>query len=905
MIEKLINLLGDDLELTAEEIADVLWLAKQWHKRAEIKTPKPQMVIQSPPISKKEIIAIYLYCLIHSGLYQLAFKLLPRSSKRLSIPTDIISPPQPSDKIYGVYPFSETKTTPTKSIPFPVPDAPAIPQPLTFVKAFRPLMREIASLTQQVLNEEATVNQVAETELLLPILEPATEKWLQLDLVIDESSSSILWRRTIQELESVFRNYGIFRDVRKWNIGLDETNKPYLRSATRFRHLNELIDLQGRRLILIISDCVDPLWQKGYILPTLRAWANHNPVVLLQMLPSWLWSRTALGQGINAQLTRLGKPIANRNLQVYASSLWDAEQLETGIKLPLITFAPEKVEHWALMLAGGGEKLNLGYVLQEDLIVERLGQTNIDSSSARIKAFKQNSTPQARQLAELLAAAPVIIMPVVRLIQNTFLETPQPEQVMEVFLGGLLEPVIAITPESEPEKIQYQFKPGVREALVGTIEPKTVEKVIDRVSRYIANRLGKSLREFVALLKAPQASDEPELVGAFARVTETILKQTLGYQQSSSSDNGGGINGDLPELEFNVKTIEIDDLPEIGLETFEFVSDIALIVFEEITEKPLQQWEFETVMVNRRGKVINRQIQSNYYFKENLGDNIDLEMVAISGGTFIMGSPENEGYNNDEKPQHKVTVSDFFMGKYPITQAQWRAIASSSDLKVKIDLDPDPSEFKGDNRPVETINWYEAVEFCQRLSRLTGRDYRLPSEAEWEYACRAVIIDHSSIDSDDLTVEEWNQKYHNPFYFGDTLTGDLANYNASSTYADEPKGEESNETTPVGQFPPNANGLYDMHGNVWEWCADDWHSNYEGATTDGSAWLDNNETENINNENEPDSDQNEEKESYTVLRGGSWFSLPNYCRSASRDYDYARVNFGGNGGFRVVCVGRG
>jgi formylglycine-generating enzyme required for sulfatase activity len=162
---------------------------------------------------------------------------------------------------------------------------------------------------------------------------------------------------------------------------------------------------------------------------------------------------------------------------------------------------------------------------------------------------------------------------------------------------------------------------------------------------------------------------------------------------------------------------------------------------------------------------------------------------------------------------------------------------------------------------VEQVNWYDAVEFCARLSKLTGGEYRLPSEAEWEYACRAGTT--------------------TAFYFGETITGELANYDAIKTDADEPKGEYQNETTPVGQFPPNAFGLYDMHGNVWEWCADTWHDNY-GAPTDGSAWIEN------------------EDGNCSPLRGGSWSSYSRRCRSAYRGHNNRR-DFDLNLGFRVVC----
>jgi len=249
-----------------------------------------------------------------------------------------------------------------------------------------------------------------------------------------------------------------------------------------------------------------------------------------------------------------------------------------------------------------------------------------------------------------------------------------------------------------------------------------------------------------------------------------------------------------------------------------------------------------------------------------LGNGITLDMVAIPGGTFLMGSSPNEKYSfDDEHPQHQVTVPPFFMGKYPITQTQWKEVASRTDLKVKQDLDLNPAHFKdrpdSDRRPVEYVNWYDAVEFCARLSKLTGREYRLPSEAEWEYACRAGTT--------------------TPFYFGETITGELANYDAS-------------ETTPVGQFTPNAFGLYDMYSNVWEWCADTWHNNYDGAPSDGSVWLDNNQEENI--------DGKSRFGTYSVMRGGSWGFDPDNCRSAFRTYDYRRDIRDYDNGFRVVCV---
>nr|WP_238553691.1 bifunctional serine/threonine-protein kinase/formylglycine-generating enzyme family protein [Fortiea contorta] len=248
---------------------------------------------------------------------------------------------------------------------------------------------------------------------------------------------------------------------------------------------------------------------------------------------------------------------------------------------------------------------------------------------------------------------------------------------------------------------------------------------------------------------------------------------------------------------------------------------------------------------------INRSRGRAEFFAENLDNGVVLEMVAIPGGKFLMGSPDNEpGRNNSESPQHTVTIQPFFMGKFPVTQSQWKAVTALP--KVQIDLNPDPSHFKGANRPVEKVSWDDAIEFCARLSKKTGKIYRLPSEAEWEYACRAGTT--------------------TPYYCGETITMDVANYR-----------ETLGQTTDVGNFPANPFGLFDMCGNVWEWCQDEWHKNYNGSPTDGGAWL-------------VDSNNN-----YRLLRGGSWTYSPKNCRSANRS-SISRVDGYYSVGFRVVFV---
>jgi formylglycine-generating enzyme required for sulfatase activity len=297
-------------------------------------------------------------------------------------------------------------------------------------------------------------------------------------------------------------------------------------------------------------------------------------------------------------------------------------------------------------------------------------------------------------------------------------------------------------------------------------------------------------------------------------------------------------------------TIEPSGRPQSVREWLELLGGLSSSM---ISTKPFE-FEYATLTVVGKEKTckITRHRGQAEFFTEDLGNGVLLEMVKIPGGKFMMGSPKNEdwGYES-ERPQHQVTVPSFFMGKFAITQEQYTEIMGKN-----------PSYFPGAKRPVQTVSWHDAVNFCAKISVHTGKHYRLPSEAEWEYACRAGTT--------------------TPFHFGETMTTDLVNY---TTYASAPKGQYCEKTTNVGSFPANQFGLYDMHGNVLEWCQDYWHNDYNGAPSNGDAWLDN------------------DKDNHSrLLRGGAWYSLPPYCRSAFRNrnnpgdiYHYF--------GFRVVCGG--
>jgi formylglycine-generating enzyme required for sulfatase activity len=259
------------------------------------------------------------------------------------------------------------------------------------------------------------------------------------------------------------------------------------------------------------------------------------------------------------------------------------------------------------------------------------------------------------------------------------------------------------------------------------------------------------------------------------------------------------------------------------------------------------------ITVNERGNIINRENREAQTYDESLAKGLVLPLVYIPAGSFTMGSPTSEvGRQDNEEPQRQVTVPAFWMGQYAVTQAQYQAIMGEN-----------PSHFKAPNRPVEQVSWHQAAKFCQKLSKRTGLHYRLPSEAEWEYACRAGTT--------------------TPFHFGPTLTTDLANYNGHLTYGNGPT-RYRRETLEVGHFSPNAFGLYEMHGNVREWCSDPWHDTYQGSPTGTQDWIQAGEADRC------------------VLRGGSWSYVPELCRSAYRDW--GRPTLTRNDiGFRVVYGG--
>ena len=575
------------------------------------------------------------------------------------------------------------------------------------------------------------------------------------------------------------------------------------------------------------------------------------------MLPEWLWLKTGLGLGAKVTLASDEPGLTNNRLKIRDILLWEnVFHNKNRLQIPVFTLEPFSIQRWTGVVVGRSDTKVAGFLLTADSFEELNTPAELNLTPEEIvRRFRNNASLLAQELAELLAAAPTIFLPVVRLIRKEMLPQAGQVQIAEVFLGGILRIRSSQIKQADPDNVLYDFiDPQVRGILQRSSTRSTTVDVFDRVSKYIAKQLNLSLRDFLAELKKPLTEvnkERQDIIRPFAEVAATILRNL-----------GGSYLAIAQQLEkVNYSNSEITQMMGISLQTFELNHKEIEVNTDSQQTQELQSFKFETVTVNAHGEVINREQKQASYFVESLGEELGIEMVAIPGGTFEMGSSEDEPERYDsEGPQHTVNVQPFFMGKYPVTQAQWRFVVQLPPYERE--LETEPSNFKGDNLAVERVSWYDTQEFCKRLSEYTGREYRLPSEAEWEYACRAGTS--------------------TPFYFGETITSELANYCADNTFAEETSGEYRGKTTKVGVFPTNGFGLHDMHGNVWEWCLDDWHRNYEGAPTDGSVW--------ISNENNNPQDK--------VLRGGSWRNYPGLCRSACRTADIDRV---GSSGFRVVC----
>jgi nucleoside-triphosphatase THEP1 len=523
MIESLISALGLELGLTSREIADVVWLALQMQE-----SDRPT----------------------HAGSNSsVATATQPQELPQLRSPDEPFSPPETTSRekpqeepAAGLYnPDQNASGGMAGALSLRVPDARSLREPLSLARALKPLLRLVAAGQSTTIDEAATVEQIIEQQVWLPVLKPSLEPVLELALVVDESVSMQIWQRTIQDLQRFLTHYGVFRDVRVWGLLSDEQGRVRVRPGIgkagqrqSLRLPSELLDPSGRRLIFVVTDCVGDLWRDGKIQPVMKLWATSGPMAIVQMLPEWLWSRTRLGFAASVRLRAALPGMPNQQLEVRDLSPWDEIDWVAGVKVPVVTLEPEPFGAWAQMMIGKGSAWSAGVVLEPEVA----GQSEIDwsqndelTAGERVQQFRVTASPIARRLAGLLAAAPVISLPVVRIIQDRLLTESQQVHVAEVFLGGLLKPLVEITAEMNVDAVQYEFLDGVREVLLESVRTSETVNVLNEVSQFVAERLRLTSEQFTAILRSPPQVTSEEVLGnilPFATITAQILHQLGG-----------------------------------------------------------------------------------------------------------------------------------------------------------------------------------------------------------------------------------------------------------------------------------------------------------------------------------------------------------------------------------------
>ncbi len=553
MISSLISTLrAKDIEPTAEELADALWFAiqiKPFVAPVSVPDIRPPLSRPEKPLSST------------SDTAQQTEEPAPSITPPKPIHSEKPTPEKPTlsasktqsqtSESYPLYPHTARPVQKRGSRPFRTPAATMLPGALSLEKALRPLMLQVPSRTHYRLDEAATVQRIAEQAIWLPVLQGTPERWFEVALIIDHSASMVIWQPTIAEWRSLLERHGAFRNVRTWSLK-NKADQIQLYAGSRSCHPRELIDPLGRRLILVVSDCVAAPWYTGAMTRLLELWGKHNPVAIVQMLPQRLWASSALGDASRVNLQGAMPGLANAQLIVDEDNFWiDDEEKPTGMKMPIITLEPESLRFWARVLMGKADNWTPGVVFESSANqqnnappIQPTTNENRPTPEQRVQHFYATASPMAQELAGYLAAAP-LTLPVMRLVQQVMLPESRQLHLAEVFLGGLLK---RVSPEKcNPMVMEYDFHDKVRDLMLDSVlVPDSIE-VLKTVSKYLERRLGQPL-DFMAWLLDPTAIDGiviDEENRAFAEIGAQVL---------------GRLGGDYGKLAKRIKTaIDIND----------------------------------------------------------------------------------------------------------------------------------------------------------------------------------------------------------------------------------------------------------------------------------------------------------------------------------------------------------
>jgi tetratricopeptide (TPR) repeat protein len=519
MIHDLLNALVEiDRPPTARELAEALWLAESLP--AGCIAPMPQILTEINSIIEQEELGV--------------------SRADYAVDT-LVSDPAVSDLPHAFVRLAaqgNQADDPATGAPLRLPNVAALTDVLSIARALRPLRRRFPSLMRSVLDEAATAAAIADEGLWSPRYRPAMERWLGLTLVVDNSESMEIWRQAVTEFQALLERLAAFEDVRIWSFNGDrpETEISTLTSGwggARHRP-RELVDPTGRRLILVVSDCIGALWRSGAAARMLEDWSDKSPVALLQPLPERLWDLS--GQTftpVNFRASRPGLATGKLTVDRRGSA---ARHPSAGRAIPVLEMDPQArwLGYWASLVAGEGRVPGVALytktlseknsaVVAKAPAVAATSDEDSETSLKRVLKFRSTASPAAYLLASYLAAAP-LSLPVMRLVQRAMLPHSRPAHLAEVFLSGLL----VRYPGDSSQGLQpgYDFRGSVRGHLLAGLPRSDTLHVIDEVSRFLAPRMG-SPSGFPAMVDA--GADGILAAGLpFARVTYIALRAVGG-----------------------------------------------------------------------------------------------------------------------------------------------------------------------------------------------------------------------------------------------------------------------------------------------------------------------------------------------------------------------------------------
>jgi tetratricopeptide (TPR) repeat protein len=548
-------------EPTAEEIADIFWLAFQMDRDH---APTPEPVTREQP------------ALVHEARAQPQLTPVPARSDTDGTWADQVA--EGGNLYPHASPSTATAVGGAGSLPFRSPAAVALPGARGIARALRPLMRRVPSRSSTTLDERATANHIAHEGIRLPVLRPTPTRWLDAALIIDTSASMAIWQQTIFEFRRLLERQGAFRDVRVWELETDAADGSvhlYAESGAtlgrrRKRNPRELIDPSGQRLMILVSDCVANAWHDGAVTRILAVWARMHPIMIVQVLPQHLWSRTALSGLPLARLrsTAPGTPNTylhddlatrkmdtKRSMDVLSPLEMDQEPSSKGplikVRMPIVTLEPRALAVWAQMVAGTSGDWTPGFILEGGIAHSSaeygtavLEGSGLDTQAADqlVRRFRATASPTARRLASLCAATP-LTLPIMRLVQRTMLPDSRQVHLAEVFLSGLLKEQPSTDPQIDISSRQYDFVAGVRELLLDALSGAESLRVLEAVSEFIELRLGQAF-DFRALLADPTALDGlaiAEESQPFARIAVTVLRRLGGRYAALANKIAGRV----------------------------------------------------------------------------------------------------------------------------------------------------------------------------------------------------------------------------------------------------------------------------------------------------------------------------------------------------------------------------